>query len=288
MGAAAAGAAAAGAAAASAEDRDAADRDEPDVAADRDKPDDAADRDEPDDAADRDEPDRDASGGAADRDEPAEPAPAAPGEIPVAPVPRATPLPRRPPAPAAPLRQPGRSTTLPPRRPAPQRPSLSGGGVAGSRGVVIGVGLGVIALAAGALFATGVIGGGDDPAPAPNTAASPPAGQPPQAATLTPAATRIAVFNGTTIPGLASTEKDRLVTPTAGYADGNVTTGNNTDQQRGDSSVLHGTRPGARTQARNVARLLEIQTVERLDADTRDLAENDPDVVVILGQDKAP
>ena len=42
-----------------------------------------------------------------------------PGEIPVAPVPRATPLPRRSPAPAAPLRQPSRSATVPPRRPAP-------------------------------------------------------------------------------------------------------------------------------------------------------------------------
>jgi hypothetical protein len=51
--------------------------------------------------------------------------------------------------------------------------------------------------------------------------------------------------------------------------------------------VLYGTRSGARAQARVVARELDIATVERLDADTRDLSE-DADVVVILGQDKAP
>ncbi len=68
---------------------------------------------------------------------------------------------------------------------------------------------------------------------------------------------------------------------------GEVTTGNNTDQQRADSSVLYGTRSGARTQAREVAQRLDISDVRRLDADTRDLGEN-ADVVVILGQDKAP
>ena len=66
-----------------------------------------------------------------------------------------------------------------------------------------------------------------------------------------------------------------------------MTTGNNTDQQRGDSSVLYGTRAGARTQARKVAQELDISDVRRLDADTRELGEN-ADVVVILGQDKAP
>ena len=141
-------------------------------------------------------------------------------------------------------------------------------------------------LGAGALFASGVIGG-DDPAPAPNTAGSPTA-EPAQATPLTPEATRIAVFNGTTIPGLASTERDKLVGPEENYTAENVTTGNNTDQQRAESSVLYSARPGARTQARNVGRVLGIDTIERLDADTRDLAENDPDVVVILGQDKAP
>ena len=51
--------------------------------------------------------------------------------------------------------------------------------------------------------------------------------------------------------------------------------------------MLYGTRSGARTQARTVARRLDISDVRRLDADTRELGEN-ADVVVILGQDKAP
>jgi len=101
--------------------------------------------------------------------------------------------------------------------------------------------------------------------------------------TLTPAATKVAVLNGTTIPGLASREKDALTK--AGFAA--IATGNNTDQQRAQSSVLYGTREGARTQARTVAQQLNIDTVQRLDADTRDLSEG-ADVVVILGQDKAP
>ena len=139
-----------------------------------------------------------------------------------------------------------------------------------------------------ALFAFGVIGGGDDePTPAPNTAASATPGSgstsAPSDETLTPEATKVAVLNGTTIPGLASREKDTLTD--AGFSE--IATGNNTDQQRADSSVLYGTRSGARTQARSVARRLDISTVQRLDADTRDLSEG-ADVVVILGQDKAP
>ena len=113
-----------------------------------------------------------------------------------------------------------------------------------------------------ALFAFGVIGGGDDePTPAPNTAASATPGSDstsaPSDETLTPEATKVAVLNGTTIPGLASREKDTLTD--AGFSE--IATGNNTDQQRADSSVLYGTRSGARTQARSVARRLDISTV---------------------------
>jgi hypothetical protein len=94
----------------------------------------------------------------------------------------------------------------------------------------------------------------------------------------------VAVLNGTTVAGLASKSADTL--RAAGYT-GQLSTGNNTDQQRSNSSVLYGSRSGARAQARDVARRLDIRTVQRLDADTRDLSEN-ADVVVILGQDKAP
>ena len=81
-------------------------------------------------------------------------------------------------------------------------------------------------------------------------------------------------------PGLA--QKDTLAK--AGFSDRD---GQQHDQQRANSSVLYGTRAGARTQARTVARALDIATVQRMDADTRDLSEG-ADVVVILGQEKAP
>jgi hypothetical protein len=197
-------------------------------------------------------------------------------------------MPRRAPAPAAPLRQPSRSATLPPRRPAPppsRRSPITPAGQSsggGARAMLIGIPLAVIAVVAVALLATGVLGGGDDPAPPPNTTPGPAAGSA-SPASLTPASTKVAVLNGTTILGLASTERDKLAD--AGYTE--VTTGNNSNQQRADSAVLYGSRTGARAQARTVARRLDISQIERLDSATRDLSEN-ADVVVILGQDKAP
>ena len=213
-----------------------------------------------------------------------------PAEIPVAPVPRATPLPRRAPAPAAPLRQPNRSATLPPRRPAPAARGAAAKGQSGGGGsswlVPALVGVGALVLVVAALFATGVLGGDDDTPSAPNTTSNATPGataEPSGGEALTPASTKVAVLNGTTIPGLASREKDTLTD--AGFAE--IDTGNNTDQQRAESAVLYGTRSGARQQARTVAERLNITNVERLDADTRDLSEG-ADVVVILGQDKAP
>jgi hypothetical protein len=148
------------------------------------------------------------------------------------------------------------------------------------------VGAGALVLVVVALFATGVVGGGgSDTPPEPNTAstATPDSAAGGSGGALTPASTKVAVLNGTTIPGLASREKDSL--SDAGFTE--IATGNNTDQQRGESAVLYGGKPGARAQARAVARRLNISNVERLDADTSDLSEG-ADVVVILGQDKAP
>jgi hypothetical protein len=139
-------------------------------------------------------------------------------------------------------------------------------------------------LAAVALFATGVIGGSDEPPPEPNTTTEPTAQSSPETSALTPAETKVAVLNGTTTVGLASGAADDI--RAAGYS-GEVTTGNNTDQQRADSEVLYGRRSGSRRQASTIARRLQIDTIGRLDSDTRSLSEN-ADVVVILGQDKAP
>jgi hypothetical protein len=148
-------------------------------------------------------------------------------------------------------------------------------------------GAGALVLLVVVLLVTGVIGGSDNSTPAPNTTstATPDstAGGGGSGEQLTPASTKVAVLNGTTIPGLASREKDTLTE--AGFSE--IQTGNNTDQQRAESAVLYGTKAGARQQARSVARRLDIANVERQDEDTRTLA-NGADVVVILGQDKAP
>jgi hypothetical protein len=222
-----------------------------------------------------------------DEDEPDEDEAAPPA---VAPVPRATPVPRRTPVPAAPLRQPSRSATLPPRRPAPSPPRGGNGGNgrdAGRRGWLLPAGLAVVILAAVAFGATQLLGGGDEAstptAPTGQAAETPTAGSTSDDATgsrLTPATTKVAVLNGTTIEGLASEQADIL--RAAGFTE--ITTGNNTEQ-RVESTVLYG--DGARAMAREVARRLDIASVQPLDPDTRALGEN-ADVVVILGQDKAP
>jgi hypothetical protein len=207
----------------------------------------------------------------------------------VPPVPRATPVPRR--APAAALRQPDRSATLPPRRPAPARLAEPEGDSHKLRNGLL-AGAGLLVILVGVLFATGVLGGGGDKPASPNqvtsgTSSSSGSGtgaSSPAEPALTPKSTRIQVLNGTTVQGLASTEAEKL--RTAGFT-GKVGTGNNTVQQIADSSVMYGTRRGARTQARTVARQLDITTVKRMDSDTRDLSGN-ADVAVILGQDKAP
>jgi hypothetical protein len=221
------------------------------------------------------------------------PAPAQAGNGPVqplgpevAPIPRATPVPRRAPAPAAALRQPSRSATLPPRRPtpAPAPPRDEGG-----HRWILPVVLGVVVLAAAVFSATQLLGGDDNPAPrtpsADQPAETPDGGdgttQAPSEGSLTPETAKVAVLNGTTVEGLASNQADTL--KGAGYK-GEITTGNNTEQ-RVESTVLYG--DGARTLARDVARRLSIAGVGRLDADTRALGE-DADIVVILGQDKAP
>jgi hypothetical protein len=150
---------------------------------------------------------------------------------------------------------------------------------------VLSVIAGLLVLGGGAFAATQLLGGDDAAAP-PNrtsdTAAEPTAATGEAGGGLTRATTDVAVLNGTTIGGLASGAADDL--KAAGFT-GKLTTGNNTDQQRAESSVLYG--QGARRQGREVARVLQITAVEPLDPDTKALG-NDADVVVILGADKAP
>lgn len=217
-----------------------------------------------------------------------------PGEIPVAPVPRATPVPRRTPVPAAPLRAPEPSATVQPRRPVPAAhraapaPAVSTSSRRRSRrGTILAVVAGALVLAGGAFAATQLLGGDDPSTPSPNRTsdptAEPSAGSAGGSSTASSATTQVAVLNGTVSPGLASTKADQIAT--VGFKRDNISTGNNTDQQRGQSSVLFAA--GARRQATAVARVLKVSKVEPLDADTRSLA-NDADVVVILGADQTP
>ncbi|MEO8690865.1 MAG: LytR C-terminal domain-containing protein, partial [Solirubrobacteraceae bacterium] len=197
------------------------------------------------------------------------------------------------PAPAMPVRagapsaSPRRTApTLPPRRPAPPASSSSSHG--GRRWAIAGGVVAVIA-ALGVYAATQLLG--DDKTNTPNQAATPTASAT-QSTTAsnggsgssspTRAQTTVAVFNGTTINGLASQTADKLAS--SGYKRGS--TGDFTDQQRAASTVFY--RRAARTQARNIARELNISDLRPMDAETQALAGARADVAVVVGSDKAP
>jgi hypothetical protein len=198
------------------------------------------------------------------------------------------------PAPAMPVRAPAPSAsprrtapTLPPRRPAPAAaPSSSHGG----RRWAIAGGVVAVIAALGIYAATQLLG--DEQDPAPNQAATPTAtaaasedvnsGGGGGSSAPTRAETTVAVFNGTTINGLASQTADKLAG--SGYKRGS--TGDYTDQQRAASTVFY--RRAARTQARNVGRELSISDLRPMDAETQALAGERADVAVVVGSDKAP
>ena len=94
--------------------------------------------------------------------------------------------------------------------------------------------------------------------------------------------TTVAVFNGTTVNGLAAGTADKL--QSSGYKRG--TTGDFTDQQRATSVVFY--RREARRQAREIGRELNISELRTMDAETQALAGENADVAVVVGGDKAP
>ena len=93
--------------------------------------------------------------------------------------------------------------------------------------------------------------------------------------------TTVAVFNGTTVSGLAASTADKLVS--SGYKRG--TTGDYTDQQRATSTVFYSSK--ARRQGREIGRELSISELRQMDAETQALAGN-ADVAVVVGSDKSP
>ncbi|MEA2135517.1 MAG: hypothetical protein QOC68_3426 [Solirubrobacteraceae bacterium] len=200
----------------------------------------------------------------------------------------AAPAPNRP-APAMPLRagapsaSPGRSVTQPPRRTPPPAATSSRHG--GRRWAIAGGVLAVIA-ALGVFAATQLLN--DNTPTKPNQAATPTAsatrsatasgGQSPTSR----ADTTVAVFNGTTVNGLASQTADKLAG--SGYKRGS--TGDYTDQQRATSTIFY--RRNARRQARDIGRELNISDLRAMDAETQALAGGGAAVAVVVGSDKAP
>ena len=93
--------------------------------------------------------------------------------------------------------------------------------------------------------------------------------------------TTVAVLNGTFSSGLAGTTADKVTR--AGYKRG--TTGNFTDQNRSASVIYYA--DGARTEGRDVGRILKISDVQAMNSQTQQVGEG-ADVVVVTGSDQAP
>jgi hypothetical protein len=96
---------------------------------------------------------------------------------------------------------------------------------------------------------------------------------------VNPANIRVAVLNGTLVPGLAAQIGDRV--ERFGFQLGTVANGPN--QQRPESVVLYS--PGHRREAAVVSRRLRIGQRERVDPESQALA-GDATVVVIAGADR--
>jgi hypothetical protein len=222
----------------------------------------------------------------------------APGEVPAAAaVPRATPAQRVgvTPRPAPlPLRQSrpsaspagGRTATRRPGAQPARRPGAKPARAGRSAGTIaLFVGLAVLILGGGA-FVISQLGGDDNP-PAPNRAAPPSTqtggngGGAAPAPTQSPSETNVAVLNGTTSTGLAARIADRVAQE--GYVRG-VTQTNTRDQTIQASTVYYA--DGYRDNARAIGRLLGIDDLKAIDADTQALAP-DADIVVLAGADQA-
>jgi hypothetical protein len=150
-------------------------------------------------------------------------------------------------------------------------------------------GVAVIAVAAFLLFGGG---GSDKPAAQTNTLGQP-SGSGAPAANQTPSKAPaklvrgdypLAVYNGTTVTGLARGAADKLTAK--GYDEPNVVTNDPTNQARAVTQVYF--EPKARPAALDVARILGVRAanVKPMDANVRALADR-ATVAVFVGADKA-
>ena len=165
--------------------------------------------------------------------------------------------------------------------------------LAGRLAAIVGAVVGVVAV----LAVAGILifgGGGDEPAPKPNTVAQPAtddtaaadgAATPSKApAKVNRKAVPLAVLNGTTVTGLARGAADKLTQK--GYNEPNVVTNDTTNQAPQDSQVFYEGK--ARAAALDVAKILGVPTtqVKPMDANARALADR-AQVAVFVGADKA-
>jgi hypothetical protein len=183
---------------------------------------------------------------------------------------------------------------MPPRRPGTPPPPPPASESHRGRSYAIAGGIAAVVVALGVLAATQFLGNDDNKPKTPNQAASPTAAATDEAgsgsnsgggsssAPTSRADTTVAVFNGTTISGLAASTADKL--RSSGYKRG--TTGDYTDQQRASSTVFY--TKAARRQAREIGRELNISELRVMDAETQALAGQNADVAVVVGSDKAP
>jgi hypothetical protein len=157
--------------------------------------------------------------------------------------------------------------------------------------IVAGVVAAIAVVAVGGILLFG--GGGDNPAPKPNTV-----GQPAVAATgavnggspsaapakLDRKAVPLAVLNGTTVTGLARGAADKLTKK--GYNEPNVVTNDTTNQARPTTQIYYEAK--VRAAALDVAKILGVPTtqVRPMDANARALADR-AQVAVFVGADKA-
>ncbi len=164
------------------------------------------------------------------------------------------------------------------------------GGLFSSRGRAIGVvAFAILILAAVVFGATQLIGGsnsGSDKSattiPASKTgggAKTEATAAPSKRKGVAPGGVRVAVLNGTTVPGLAAQIGDSI--EKQGFKLGTVTNFN--DQQRAESVVLYA--PGAEREAAEVGRRLKISQREPIDPGSQSVA-GDATVVVVTGRDK--
>jgi hypothetical protein len=154
--------------------------------------------------------------------------------------------------------------------------------------------IGVLVLGAAAFAVTQLFGGSDNshakpptvanstPAPSARTAATPQA-----TPALTKSTMRVAVYNGTTVSGLAGSVRDQLVN--LGYNQNHLGADTYTPNQQRQASVVMYER-GDRAAAAAVARSLSISDVRLIDSATQQLIDQSGrkwDVVVIVGADKS-